>query len=85
MPDPLVFPTAPATAQVPLGADQLPPLDAAGNWIGDTQSNTLLLRGIYCELRVLNIVLAEGLNVRGLLESVRKDVSVVYPDPQDQV
>lgn len=42
-----------------------------------------LLRGIYVELRVMNNLLAEGLNVQSALDAYRNDATSVYPDVGD--
>lgn len=39
-----------------------------------------LLRGIYVELRVLNLLISNGLNNEAYLETIRQDASSVFPD-----
>lgn len=83
--DPLVFPIVPTAPQVKAGAFNMPRLDPNGNWYPDEASNQQILRAIYLEMRLQTIVLAEGLNMRPLLDSLRKDMTSVFPSSEDQV
>lgn len=68
---------------MPSKAANTPLIDpAAGTW--RTADTPQLLRGIYVELRVLNLLIAAGLNQETLLGHIRKDASSVYPDATDR-
>lgn len=56
-----------------------------GNWKGPSAGVTgqiELLRAMYIELRIMNAVLAAGLNQDQLLGALRADVTSVLPDAQ---
>lgn len=65
------------------GQDQLSPIDpSTGYW--RTASEVHFLRAIYFELRIMNQLLADGLNVQTQLTSYRQNASAVFPDTNDQ-
>lgn len=48
-----------------------------------TADTPQLLRGIYVELRIQNLLLANGLNIEPYLDTLRKDMTSVFPDVGD--
>ena len=57
--------------------------EATGTAHWKTADVAQLLRGIYVELRVMNLLLANGLSNEPYLQSIRRDPTSVYPDAQD--
>lgn len=67
---------------MPVGNPLINPLTLPAKW--KTADVPQLLRGIYVELRVLNLLIAEGLNINPALDQFRTDVTSVFPDNSAQ-